>query len=257
MRMYLKRPKAGIQLVVIALAWVGLTLPAGVSPAHAPSSILVTIQLRDSQGLGLAGVAVLILRPPENELANGCTTDATGRCQVALGRGIYAVNIAHSALSELNQLAVAEGGLGDLGITVGGEAITYGFVVAADGYLYFDAAPQAAQPEPIFPTEAMVHAHWLTIPTPTQPAGSPDRDDDHDTEPNSVAVHLAGPATPTPAPSGVMAGGNRPVGRRSGWPFSLLETTLILGAGGLLGGSIALCQSRRQQKEAAGGRFTQ
>ena len=242
-------------LVLVGLA---VQISAGFSHAYAQAAVLVTLQLRGSSGQEMDGVEITLLRPPENEYVNSCTTAETGRCQVALSRGIYGVRVAHSELSAWNRLAVAEGGLGDLGITVGEEAITYALVIAADGFLYFDATPNADRPEPIIPTEEMVLVHWHLLPTPTQPSAEA-----AGMAPTGMAIHMATPFTEegngvkvSPAESA----GTRPddpQSHHSKWPFTVGETTMFLGAGALLGSTFALVQRRRQKKEVASGRTPQ
>ena len=101
-----ERQRCRLKIVVMGLALLLTSVNAGNRPelvlaqgnlaAQAQSTVathmlaaqvLVTIQVRDGEGNGLANIAIEILRPPENERVNGCTTDDSGRCQVALGRG--------------------------------------------------------------------------------------------------------------------------------------------------------------------------
>ncbi|MAU00625.1 MAG: hypothetical protein CL608_26065 [Anaerolineaceae bacterium] len=68
-------------------------------------------------------------------------------------------------LDNISSLAVAEGGLRGLGITVGDQDIAYHFTFHSDGRVYFDAAPEAAVPSPIIPVGDVLHDG--TAPTPT------------------------------------------------------------------------------------------
>jgi hypothetical protein len=132
----------------------------------------LTLWLRDSQGTAVAGESLLLVGMPE-ELGEpaGCVTDAEGGCTWSVRRGIYQV-IFSRPLDPVSALAVAEGGLRGLGVTVGDTAVAYHFTFHSDGRVYFDAAPETAAPEaavpkPLIPTGEMLHGGVATLVTAT------------------------------------------------------------------------------------------
>lgn len=116
------------------------------------TAVPLTIRLRDEGGAAVAGEPIVLERLPEEEAVSpACATDDVGACAWRVGRGLYQLLFAHP-LDPVSAVAVAEGGLRGLGVTVGEEPITYTFTLAGDGHVYFDAAPDAAVPVPIIPT---------------------------------------------------------------------------------------------------------
>ena len=153
------------------LNWLASWLPfflamlVGVAEAQTAGDTRLKIRLRASDGTAVVGETVILERLPEEEpILPQCTTDAHGECTWYVGRGLYQVLFTRP-LDDISALAVAEGGLRGLGITVGDEDITYHFTFHSDGRVYFDAAPEAAVPSPIIPVGD--HLHGGTAPTPT------------------------------------------------------------------------------------------
>ena len=72
--------------------------------------------------------------------------------------GVYEVHW-DRPLDDLSLLTSAENGLNSFGVTVGTAPIAYHFVLHTDSRIYFDAAPDAALPEPIIPTIDTIHTH--------------------------------------------------------------------------------------------------
>lgn len=153
------------------LHWLASWLPfflamlVGVAEAQTAGDTRLQIRLRASDGTAVVGETVILERLPEEEpILPECITDAHGECTWYVGRGLYQVLFARP-LDDISALAVAEGGLRGLGITVGDEDITYHFTFHSDGRVYFDAAPEAAAPSPIIPVGDVLHGG--TAPTPT------------------------------------------------------------------------------------------
>src|SRR5690606_28151427 len=104
------------------------------------------IRLRAGDGAAIVGETVILERLPEEErMLPECTTDAYGECSWHVNRGLYQVLFTRP-LDDITALAVAEGGLRGLGITVGETDIIYHFIFHSDGHVYFDATPEAAVP---------------------------------------------------------------------------------------------------------------
>lgn len=184
------------------------------------------IRLRASDGTAVVGETVILERLPEADPYPACITDAHGECVWQVGRGLYQV-LFDRPLDDISALAVAEGGLRGLGVTVGdsglGDAsITYHFTFHSDGRVYFDAAPEAAVPAPIIPIGELLQGG--VVPT-LRPADSIDELD---------------AATPTPMPTQAPEGATKPT---ASGPWRSL---LFIGGGLLIGGGLHLWSRRRQ-----------
>jgi hypothetical protein len=196
------------------LVWLlGVLLATGGVQAQAGKTSL-TLWLRDSQGTAVSGESLLLLGVPE-EMSQpaGCVTDADGRCTWSVRRGIYQV-IFSRPLDPVSALAVAEGGLRGLGVTVGDTAVAYHFTFHSDGSVYFDAAPETVVPQPLIPTGEMLHGGvW---PTPTAPL--------------AALTAVAMPAgTPPPLSPSVPAAARYPT------PAQVARLLFFLGGGLLIG----------------------
>jgi hypothetical protein len=120
----------------------------------------VVVRVRTGTGQPLGGEEISLLSSPDDEaVAPDCVTDGQGECAWSVGRGIYQVRFVNRNLDAVSALAVAEGGLAHLGITVGDEDIVYHFVLHRDGRIYFDKTPDAPLPSPIIPTLEDLHRH--------------------------------------------------------------------------------------------------
>jgi hypothetical protein len=86
--------------------------------------------------------------------------------------GLYQVLFTRQ-LDDLSALALAEGGLGGFGLTVGLSDIVYHFTFHSDGRVYFDAAPDAALPSPLIPEPEDIHGWSAPAPTVTADAAPP------------------------------------------------------------------------------------
>ncbi|MCI0398021.1 MAG: hypothetical protein L0332_07490 [Chloroflexi bacterium] len=144
-------------------------LRPGLATAQEAGQVRLHIRLRDSSGAAVAGELVLLQRLPEGAPI-ACATDANGLCGWTAGRGLYQL-LFNRPLDHISALAVAEGGLAGFGVTVGDEPITYHFTFHTDGHVYFDAAPEAAVPEPIIPTLDDAHHDSAAALPETPPAG--------------------------------------------------------------------------------------
>jgi hypothetical protein len=137
--------------LVVLLLLLHLVLEAPLLAAQ-EGGVPLTVRLRDETGAAVAGEPVVLERLPEEAAVSpACTTDDAGECAWRVGRGLYQLLFAHP-LDPVSAVAVAEGGLRGLGVTVGEGPITYTFTLAGDDHVYFDAAPDAAVPVPIIPT---------------------------------------------------------------------------------------------------------
>lgn len=168
-------------VVTLVGLWLGLALWPGNVVAYQPAAQLVvarqpvsqtaavvalTVQLRHSDGTAVVGEAVALERPPEAEpVLPNCVTDEAGLCRWWVGRGLYQLRFSRP-LDEISALALAEGGLNGLGITVGDTAVSYHFTFHSDGRVYFDAAPAAAVPQPVLPAGELWHGGILPTLTP-------------------------------------------------------------------------------------------
>ncbi len=118
--------------------------------------VSLTIQLRYSDGSAVSDEPVVLQRLPDFEpTLPACRTDGKGRCTWSVTPGLYQLQF-DRPLDEISALALAEGGLSGMGITVGEAAIIYHLTFHHDGRVYFDAAPEADIPQPIIPTGQML-----------------------------------------------------------------------------------------------------
>lgn len=134
-------------LLILGTLW--LTPPVADGEA-----VTLTVQLRAIDGAPLGGETVILERLPD-AAAEGplCQTDPDGLCTWLVAPGLYQVRFPAYNLDDLSALALAEGGLSGLGVTVGESAIRYAFTVQDDGHVYFDATPDAAAPTPRHPAK--------------------------------------------------------------------------------------------------------
>jgi hypothetical protein len=160
------------QLLWGLVVWMACWLGARPMIVSAQEDGLVTLQiwLRASDGSAVFGEPVILQQLPEEgaikpilQQARGetCITDAAGRCTWRVQQGLYQV-LFDRPLDTVSALAVAEGGLRGLGITVSDVAIAdgsfaYHFTFHSDGRVYFDAAPEAAVPSPVIPELDELH----------------------------------------------------------------------------------------------------
>ena len=136
-----------IYLLLLSFIWLA-------HPVLTKEAVTITIQLRATDGTPLVGESVILEQLPDAAaLSPACQTDNEGTCQWLVTSGLYQVRFPAYSLDAQTELALAEGGLEGLGITVGAEAIRYAFTVQTDGRVYFDATPDAAAPAPRLPTE--------------------------------------------------------------------------------------------------------
>lgn len=144
-----------------------LAMLVGIAEAQTAGDTRLQIRLRYSDGTAVTGETVILQRLPEEEpVSPECETDTQGECTWYVGRGLYQA-LFERPLDDISALAVAEGGLRGLGITVGDEDITYHFTFHSDSRVYFDAAPEAAVPSPIIPAGELLHGG--IAPTPVLP----------------------------------------------------------------------------------------
>ena len=182
------------------------------------------IQLRYSDGTAVTGEPLSLERLPQ-AIPMACVTDDNGRCTWWVGRGLYQL-LFERPLDQISALSLAEGGLRGFGLTVGEAAITYHFTFQPDGHAYFDAAPEAAVPEPILPQFHSLQGGTMPLLEGTT------------AEATMPLSQTATPATPEPE----IVGSPTLVGPTSDNPGPLL--LLLLGLGILLGGSVHLLQQR-------------
>lgn len=202
-----------------------LALLVGIVEAQTTDHTRLQIRLRYSDGTAVVGETVILERLPEEEPAP-CVTDRHGECAWTVGRGLYQV-LFERPLDDISALAVAEGGLRGLGITVGDEdignaSIAYHFTFHSDGRVYFDAAPEAAAPSPIIPVGDTLHGG--TVPTPTL----------------TVTRDEPVEETPTPEPTNTP---DTAVDPASGNSWRLI---LFIGGGLVIGGGLHLWSRKKQ-----------
>ena len=203
------------------------------SSVQATGDVPLQIQLRYSDGLAVSDEPILLQRLPDlQEMA--CTTDHNGRCIWTVERGLYQVIFSQS-LDSISSLAVAEGGLDGFGLTVGDTPITYHFTFHHDAHVYFDAAPEAAVPDPIIPTGDSLHGGIMPTAVSTTVAIAAVTPPSEDGAP-SQAMPLAHDEAATTA---TLAGDDHPAN-----PFWRLLLVVILGLA--LGGGLHLWSRRRQ-----------
>ena len=208
-----------------------LAVFVGIAEAQSAGDTRLQIRLRASDGTAVVGETVILERLPEEGpvspalrqvQGDNCITDTYGECTWTVGRGLYQVLFTRP-LDDISTLAVAEGGLRGLGITVGDEDITYHFTFHSDGRVYFDAASEAAVPSPIIPEGEALHGG--TAPTPVL------------TVVNDELVE----ETPTPEPTSTPDTTARSA---SGGSWRLI---LFIGGGLVIGGSFHWWTRKRQQ----------
>lgn len=150
--------------VLVGCCWFSVQAAAMVL-AQDPGSVSVTIKLRSGDGSAIIDEPVILQRLPDFEPAlPACRTDDKGYCTWQVMPGLYQLQF-DRPLDEISALALAEGGLSGLGITVGETPITYHITFHSDGRAYFDAAPEAIVPQPIIPIGQMLQGGVLE-PTP-------------------------------------------------------------------------------------------
>ena len=136
------------------LFFLGFIWLTPIARVQAGDDVALTIQLRASDGKPLAGETVILEQLPDAAaIQPACQTDRNGLCTWFVTPGLYQVQFLAYELDDISALALAEGGLSGLGITIGESAIRYAFTVPADGHVYFDATPDAAAPTPRLPTQ--------------------------------------------------------------------------------------------------------
>lgn len=141
-----------MKALYLLFLWVTLFTP--VAYAQGSNEVALTIQLRASDGAPLGGVTVILERLPDAAARSPeCQTNQGGLCTWSVAPGLYQVRFPVYTLDDLSALALAEGGLSGLGVTVGESAIRYAFTVQDDGHVYFDATPDAAVPTPRLPIQ--------------------------------------------------------------------------------------------------------
>ncbi|MEI2609560.1 MAG: hypothetical protein V9G20_13105 [Candidatus Promineifilaceae bacterium] len=140
--------------------WLVLPVPTAFAqsgddaPLTIRGDVSLTIQLRASDGKPLAGEPIILEQLPDAAaIQPACQTDQNGLCTWFVAPDLYQVQFLAYELDDISALALAEGGLSGLGITVGQAAIRYAFTVQADGHVYFDATPDAAAPTPRLPPQ--------------------------------------------------------------------------------------------------------
>jgi hypothetical protein len=150
--------------------------------AQEGTTVPLHIRLRAADGSAVVGERVILERFPDEEaISPDCITNATGQCTWYVEPGLYQLLFSRP-LDEISALAVAEGGLRGLGLTVGRTAVTYHFTFHSDAYVYFDAAPDAAVPEPVIPAETHQHGAAVTRPVDTAVTS------DHHTTPTATSL---------------------------------------------------------------------
>lgn len=205
-----------------------LAMLVGIAEAQSAGDTRLQIQLRASDGTAVTGETIILQRLPEEEpITPECETDSNGECTWYVGRGLYQV-LFERPLDDISALAVAEGGLRGLGVTVGDEdigdaGIAYHFTFHSDGRVYFDAAPEAAVPSPIIPAGEALHGG--IAPTPVLPV---------------VDEELV-EETPTPGPTSIP---DTAVRTTSGNSWHLI---LFIGGGLVIGGGFHWWSRHRQQ----------
>ena len=201
---------------------VWLVALAGLAEVQAAGTVRLQIRLRHSDGTAVTGESIILQRLPDEEpVTPTCTTNSEGECTWQVRRGLYQL-LFDRPLDDITALALAEGGLNGLGITVGDEPITYSFTFHSDGHAYFDAAPEAAVPSPIIPVGEMLHGG--VAPTPTSPA----MDDQPLTETPTIEPTTS-PETAVDTP-----------------PDNTWHFLLFIAGGLIIGGSIHWWSSKRQ-----------
>lgn len=201
-----------------------LALLVGVVEAQSAGNVRLEIRLRDSKGTAVVGETVVLQRLPEEEtISPECTTNDDGECTWFVRRGLYQA-LFDRTLDNVSALAVAEGGLRGLGITVGDTDITYHFTFHNDGRVYFDAAPEAAVPSPIIPAGDVLQGGVAPTTTPAA----------------LEIVAVAEAVTPEPMMSPETA---VPPDARGTW-----RLLLLIGGGLFIGGGLHFWSQKRQNQ---------
>ncbi len=239
----MKRQHTGLLIIwLVLLSGIRITAAAAqgvlAGSIQAAGDVPLQIQLRYSDGTAVSDEPILLQRLPDLQESN-CTTDNNGSCAWDVDRGLYQV-IFTQPLDSISSLAVAEGGLRGFGLTVGDTPISYHFTFHHDAHVYFDAAPEAAVPDPIIPTADSLHGGIVptaVVPTPASIGAIPpsSMDDTHTIAPDETA------STPTSQASDVSV--TEPVN-----PVWRLLLLIILGLA--LGFGLHLW-SRKRQRTAA------
>jgi hypothetical protein len=167
--------------------------------------------------------------PEEEAVPPTCLTDAVGRCTWHINRGLYQV-LFERPLDDISTLALAEGGLRGLGITVGDEDIIYHFTFHSDGRVYFDAAPDAAIPSAIMPVGDVLQGGIK--PTLTPPPSTSLR--------TESGLGESMPETSTPEPTVEPETAVEPTSSSS-W-----HLILFIGGGLVIGGGLHLLRRRSE-----------
>ncbi len=190
------RRERAIWIVVYVLC-VMFTWPGDVARAQEGGGVDLRIRLRASDGSAVVGEPVVLQRLPEEEdITPACRTDAEGICTWRVRRGLYQL-LFDRPLDAVSALAVAEGGLRGLGITVGDAPITYHFTFHRDNRVYFDAAPEAAVPAPIIPESDELHGGVPATAVPSTVTAAP-AVAVPTAESTAIPVTTATPAKPSP-----------------------------------------------------------
>lgn len=212
----------------VLLSWMALFAYQTAS-VQAADAVSLTVRVRHSDGTAAVGETIILERLPEEEpISPTCATDTSGRCSWTVGRGLYQVLLARP-LDTISSLALAEGGLLGLGVTVGDNPITYHLTLHSDGRVYFDAAPEAAVPQPVLPVGELWHGGILPTLTPTVETMQP--------EPTVLALPAEDPAA--------VAAEAIPAAPETQW--RLLG---YIGGGLLLSVMVHLCKERRRRLAA-------
>ncbi|MCB0008468.1 MAG: hypothetical protein KDE04_18510 [Anaerolineales bacterium] len=211
--------------IAVYILCVMFTWPGDVARAQEGGGVDLRIRLRASDGSAVVDEPVVLQRlPDEEDITPACRTDTEGICTWHVRRGLYQL-LFDRPLDAVSALAVAEGGLRGLGITVGDAPITYHFTFHSDDRVYFDAAPEAAVPAPIIPESDELHGGVpaTTVPptvTATLGALVPTA------ESTTIPVTTATPATP------------------SSW-----RVLFFMGLGLVVGGGLHLWTRKRKQSD--------
>ena len=209
-------------IVIYCLCWL-FAWPGGVVRAQEGEGVDLQIQLRGSDGAAIVGEPVVLQRLPEEEdITPECRTDVEGICVWRVGRGLYQLLFSRP-LDDVSALAVAEGGLRGLGITVGDVDIAYHFTFHSDNRVYFDAAPEAAVPLPIIPESDELHGGVPATLAPLTVTA------------DSINLVATPESTATPI-------GNTTVSTPSAWRF-----LLFMGLGLVVGGGLHFWTRKRKQ----------
>ena len=121
----------------------------------APAPVVIQVRYADSSSF----TEPVQIRSDEGELLMTCEPDEAGRCTLQLSRGLYLVEPIGIGLDAVSAKAAVEIGGRWLGITIGDEPISYGFVVEGES-LYFDETPDQVQVRPFRPKQADIEAHF-------------------------------------------------------------------------------------------------